>query len=299
MVEGHSGGAGAPERAWRFSLSPLWPDQAQPDDRARRGKIPDDQRQIEGWRPLGYQRQRFIVGPRCRQREAGRWRPSIRRLRPPLSQDEEKDPPSPLREDWHFPPSLPLFSSRLRSRSRMSRTAWRTHGNSRTICPTRCLVRPYLAPTWAWAAPRATQPAISTLRFQRSRPLPCQRFTARRDCAVVEVSSHHDRFRYRGADRQSRPRTAALGWASTTAATMRARQSRVVLSEDVAGRKAAAKLPRCLTVALRRGDRVNFSCIRHPLCRCRTPCSWLLRRLQKPRPLQWRGFVFLGYSAWT
>ena len=176
-----------------------------------------------------------------------------------LSKTQEPDPTQPLREDWHFPPSLPWFSSRLRSRSW---TVWRTHGNSRTICPTRCLVRPYLAPTWAWAASRATQAAISTLRFQRSCAPPCQRFTARRDCAVVEVSSHHDRFRYRGADRQARPRTAALGWASTTAATMRARQSHVVLSEDLPTRQAAAERSGCLAVVFSRSDGVDFLCIR-------------------------------------
>ena len=116
-------------------------------------------------------RRRRSPGPRLAQtrrqwvhsgRESGRNSPEDPHS---LSQDGEKDPPLPLKEDWHFPPSLPLFSSRLRSRSR---TAWRTHSNSRMICPTRCLVRPYLAPTWAWAAPRATQAVISTLRFQRS-----------------------------------------------------------------------------------------------------------------------------------
>ena len=116
-------------------------------------------------------RRRRSPGPRLAQtrrqrvrsaRESGRNSPEDPHS---LSKSEEPDPIQPLEEDWHFPPSFPLFSSRLRSRSR---TAWRTHSNSQMICPTRCLVRPCFVPTWAWAAPRATQAAISTLRFQRS-----------------------------------------------------------------------------------------------------------------------------------
>ena len=80
---------------------------------------------------------------------------------------------------------------------------------------------------------------------------------------------------------------------------MRARQSRVVFSEDVAGRKEAAKLPRCLTVALRRGDRVNLSCTRHLSCRCRPPCSVYCEGLQKPRLHHGRGFVFLDGDSYS
>ena len=81
------------------------------------------------------------------------------------------------------------------------------------------------------------------------------------------MSSHHDRCRYRGADRHERPSAAGYDCSRTSPSTIRERQSRVVLADEFPDRSGggASSIGRQsgLTLVCSRGDRVDFICIRH------------------------------------
>ena len=124
---------------WHFPPLSGWgkPPAAASEARTRAASRPPQprrrcRRRSPGPRLAQTRRQRVRSG-----RESGRNSPEDPHS---LSKSEDSDPIQPLEEDWHFPPSFPLFSS----------------GEA------------VLGPYMGLAVPRATQAAISTLRFQRS-----------------------------------------------------------------------------------------------------------------------------------